>query len=35
VTFTVQKLAEVKGLPSEEVAAAILTNARRVLGTGI
>ncbi len=34
VTFTVQKLAEIKGLPSEEVAAAILTNAKRVLGDG-
>lgn len=34
VTFTVAALAEIKGLPSADVAAAILTNARRVLGEG-
>lgn len=35
VTFTVQKLAEIKGLESAQVAEAILANAKRVLGDGV
>jgi TatD DNase family protein len=35
VTFTVQKLAEIKGLPPADVAEAILANAKRLLGDGV
>jgi TatD DNase family protein len=35
VTFTVQKLAEVKGLAPADVAEAILANAKRLLGDGV
>jgi TatD DNase family protein len=34
VTFTIQKLAEIKGLPAGDVAEAVLANAKRVLGDG-
>jgi TatD DNase family protein len=34
VTFTIQKLAEIKGLPVGDVAEAVLANAKRVLGDG-